>query len=97
MFTVKLIKHEDVSHSTQDSDPINSEYSVSISCARYDVDRRDGHAFVIPHSDYVNASSVEFHIGGDSGGPNSPFSVAFVENEKGKTIDRIGPYEKGEQ
>ena len=73
---------------------------TTVSCARYDVDQtaRD-RAIVTVYKDY-SGPGVQFELisqdtasreGQMPPGPVPRFEMAYVENETGKTIDKIGP------
>jgi hypothetical protein len=74
--------------------------SAVVTCARYDVEWYENYACVIVYKDYIESGGVEFHIQADPrcAGSDTPpashsyYHVAYVENETGKTIDKIGPF-----
>lgn len=96
MFTIKFINHYDP---RQTSDAAMSSETV-VSCARYEVYRKANIALVTIY-EKMTGEGVEFRVHGDptiSGSEATPlsryFNTAFIENQSGKTIDRIGPYER---
>lgn len=86
MFNLKLIRHGS-----------DGDYTTRISVQHFDTHIRNSQevsnlpvgATIIPM--FPNGG-VEFHVG-NCRPPGEPvFDVCFVENDEGKTIDRIGPF-----
>jgi hypothetical protein len=79
--------------------------SAVVTCARYDVDWYENHARVTVYKDYIESGGVEFHVQADPAGTKEIgeppllqyWHVAYVENETGKTIDRVGPFGEDQQ
>lgn len=98
MFTIKFIRNG--------SGQGSGEYCISVSTPRYDLDLRDKSAFVITYhnretGEFAGSSGTEFHIMNRNAEMEADsykhmisrgFDVAFVTNESGKTVDRIGPF-----
>jgi hypothetical protein len=88
MFTIKLIRN----HRTTEAEECAS--STVVACNHYDVHEKQNHALII-------ANGIEYRVHGEPvirypaiGSPPRHFNVAFIENQSGKTIDRIGPFEQ---
>lgn len=79
MFTIKLYKNEeDGTHKT-----------TALACPHYDsYDHTDGSFALILYKNHLAINGTEYHI--NSPRPES-YDIAYVENEMGKTVDRIGP------
>lgn len=63
----------------------DTDYQWVVATSEYAKDIRDGFAFII-------AKGVEYRVGGLGKDGHKPYAVCFIENQAGKTIDRIGPY-----
>lgn len=86
MFTVKLLKH--------DTSGCATVKSSSFSCPHYEVYYEGSRAVVVVHSK-TGDEGIEHIIHTSKTEPftyNHAFDMAYVENEAGKTIDRIGPF-----
>lgn len=67
---------------------IGTEKTTVVSAARYDVIGSLNGSFVITYPQTTSdVGGVEFHIGD---GHRQEFNACYVENQSGKTIDRIG-------
>lgn len=63
----------------------NGDYWWNVSTVEYAKDERDGFAFII-------ANGVEYQVGGEAPDSHPPYDTCWIENQSGKTIDRIGPF-----
>lgn len=85
MFTIKLYKtYSDYTESKQ----------KCISCPSYEVYKRDSKGLVnitiAVFPNFKDTEGVEFHLGEH----DDYYDVCFIENEKGKTIERLCGVEK---
>lgn len=79
MYTVKLIRNEE-----ENSDNIGYSYTC-IQCNHYEVTHfKNGDACVAVYPDLLQTNGVEYKLG-----RGCTFSKAFIENEKGATIDKV--------
>lgn len=60
----------------------------AVSCTHYCIERFQQHAVVTTFEDHTDTKGTSRVVANDM--PTSHFHVCFVENEKGKTIDRVG-------
>lgn len=79
MFNIKFISESE-----------GRDTEINVSCRRYDLIRGKERVRVSAYEKYTSENGVDFLV---SAHPKDQ-RMCFITNEAGKTVDRIGPFER---